>query len=130
MEIISTDEAPKAIGPYSQALVSNDFIFLSGQTPIDPVTGKLVEGSFGDMVHRVFRNLKAVLTRADCGFEDVVRVSVYLTDLSNFGAMNAIYAEYFGDHKPARSTIGVAELPLGAPVEIDMIARRERQATG
>jgi len=124
MEFISTEKAPKAIGPYSQAVVSGELVFLSGQTPIDPETGALVAGGFEDRVHRVFRNLEAVLESAGCGFSDVVRVSVYLTDMANFKAMNAIYAGYFGDHKPARSTIGVAELPLGAAVEIDMIARR------
>jgi 2-iminobutanoate/2-iminopropanoate deaminase len=122
MEYYSSSEAPKAIGPYSQAVRSGGFIYTSGQTPIDPSTGKLVEGDFDAMVRRVFENLRAVLKAAGSDFPRVIKATVFLTDLANFQRMNAIYAEVFGDHKPARSTIGVAQLPLGAPVEIELIA--------
>lgn len=125
MDIIATSGAPKAIGPYSQALRAGNLLFLSGQIPLDPATGNLVEGDFGAHTRRVFENLKAVLSEAGATFSNVVRATVYLTDLGNFQAMNAIYAEYFGDHKPARSTVGVASLPRGSAVEIDLIAMVE-----
>lgn len=122
MRIIATDQAPKAIGPYSQGITINDLVFTSGQVPLDPGTGELVEGPFEDQVHRVFRNLKAVLEEAGSGFDRVLKATVYLTDLDNFQTMNGIYAEYFGSHRPARTTIGVSQLPKGATVEIDLIA--------
>jgi 2-iminobutanoate/2-iminopropanoate deaminase len=123
MDYISTDNAPKAIGPYSQAVRSGNTLYASGQIPIDPATAKLVEGDFEAMARRVFENLKAVLSAGGATFSDVVRATVYLRDLSDFQKLNAIYAEYFGDHKPARSTVGVAQLPMNAPVEIDVIAQ-------
>lgn len=124
MEIVSTDSAPRAIGPYSQAIVHGRMIFTSGQIPLDPATGTLVEGGFDASARRVFDNLRAVLSAAGAGFGDVVKATVYLSDLSNFPALNAIYGQAFGEHRPARSTVGVAQLPMGAPVEIDLIAIR------
>jgi 2-iminobutanoate/2-iminopropanoate deaminase len=123
MEYCHTDRAPKAIGPYSQAVKQGSMVYTSGQVPLDPATGELVQGSFESMVRRVFDNLRAVLESAGAGFSDVVKATVYLTDLGDFQKLNEIYAEYFGDHKPARSTVGVAQLPKGARVEIDLIAQ-------
>ena len=122
MQIIATNEAPKAIGPYSQAIRSGNTLYTSGQIALDPATGNLVEGDFAAQAHRVFENLKAVLTAAGTGFKNVVKATVYLTDLANFATLNEIYASYFGDTKPARTTIGVAQLPKGGLVEIDLIA--------
>ena len=122
MDYIATNDAPKAIGPYSQAVRSGNLLFLSGQIPLDPATGELVQGDFPSQVRRVFDNLKAVLAAAGATFAHVTRATVYLTDLGNFQMLNGIYAEYFGEHKPARSTVGVASLPKGANVEIDLIA--------
>jgi len=122
MHYFSTEDAPKAIGPYSQAVRRGTTIYTSGQIPLDPATGKLAEGDFEVRARRVFKNLEAVLTAAGAGFEDVVKATVYLLDLADFQALNAIYAEYFGSHKPARSTVGVAQLPMNAPLEIDLVA--------
>ena len=122
MHYFATDDAPRAIGPYSQAVRRGTTIYTSGQIPLDPATGKLAEGDFDAKARRVFKNLEAVLAAAGAGFDDVVKATVYLSDLANFQALNAIYAEYFGSHKPARSTVGVAQLPMNAPVEIDLIA--------
>lgn len=122
MNYVATPSAPAAIGPYSQAVKANGLVFTSGQIALDPATGNLVEGSFEDQVHRVFRNLKAVLEEAGSGFDRVVKATVYVTDLGNFQTLNGIYAEYFGDHKPARTTIQASALPKGGAVEIDLIA--------
>lgn len=122
MQIIATSGAPKAIGPYSQAIRSGNLLFTSGQISLDPATGNLVEGDFDAHARRVFENLKAVLAEGGASFSSVVKATVYVTDLANFQALNAIYAEYFGDHKPARTTIQAAALPKGAPVEIDLVA--------
>jgi len=122
MEIIATNEAPKAIGPYSQAIRSGNTLYTSGQIALDPATGNLVDGDFAAQVHRVFENMKAVLAAGGSGFSNVVKATVYLTDLANFATLNEIYASYFGDTKPARSTVGVSQLPKGALVEIDLIA--------
>ncbi len=119
---ISTDKAPKAIGPYSQGISAAGFLFLSGQVPLDPKTGELVRGSVQEEVTRVLDNLKAVLEAAGSGLDRVVRTTVYLTDLQDFPAMNEVYARCFGSHRPARSTVQVAALPKGARVEIDAIA--------
>ena len=119
---ISTDRAPKAIGPYSQGIAASGFLFLSGQVPLDPVTGDLVQGTVREEVTRVMENLKAVLEAAGSGLDRVVRTTVFLTDLKDFAAMNEVYAGYFGAHRPARSTVQVAALPKGARVEIDAIA--------
>jgi reactive intermediate/imine deaminase len=119
---IHSDAAPRAIGPYSQAIRSGNTLYLSGQTPLDPATGEMVPGGIEAQATRVFENLKAVLAAADASFEDVVRVAIYMTDLGNFGAVNEVMKKYFSEPYPARSTIGVAALPRGAAVEIDMIA--------
>ena len=122
MDTIASADAPKAIGPYSQAIRAGNLLFTSGQIPLDPATGNLVEGDFEKQARRVFDNLRAVLTAAGATFSNVTRATVYLTDLGNFGTLNSIYGEYFGNHKPARTTVGVASLPKGATVEIDLIA--------
>lgn len=122
MEIIATDAAPKAIGPYSQAIKTGKILYTSGQIALDPATGNLVEGDFAAQAHRVFENLKAVLAAAGANFSSVAKATVYLTDLANFTTLNEIYAAYFGATKPARTTVGVAQLPKGGLVEIDLIA--------
>lgn len=122
MEIIATEDAPKAIGPYSQAVKANGLVFTSGQIPLDPASGELVTGNFEKEARRVFENLGAVLRAAGSDFSRVLRATVYVSDLANFQTLNTIYAEYFGDHKPARTTIQAAALPKGASVEIDLIA--------
>ena len=122
MERIATKDAPAAIGPYSQAIKSNGLVYTSGQIALDPASGNLVTGSFEAQARRVFENLQAVLRASGSDFSRVTKATVYLTDLGNFQALNAIYTEYFGDHKPARTTIGVKELPKGGLVEIDLIA--------
>jgi reactive intermediate/imine deaminase len=122
MDYIASNDAPKAIGPYSQAVRSGNLLFLSGQIALDPATGEVVAGDFTAQARRVFENLKAVLAAAGASFSNVTKATVYLTDLGNFQTLNGIYAEYFGDHKPARSTVGVASLPRGVAVEIDFIA--------
>ncbi len=118
--------APNAatVGPYSHAVWAGDLLLLSGQTPIDPATGTLLDGDVGAQTARCFANLFDVLTAAGLGPEDVVQVKVYLTDMADFPAMNAVYATQFTQPYPARTTIGVAALPLGAQVEIELIARR------
>jgi 2-iminobutanoate/2-iminopropanoate deaminase len=122
MNFIATEGAPKAIGPYSQAVSTGEWLFTSGQIPLDPATGKLVEGDFAVHARRVFENLRAVLEAAGASFSDVVKATVFLKSLSDFEVLNAIYAEYFGEHKPARSTVAVAQLPKDASVEIELIA--------
>jgi len=122
MDIIATDQAPKAIGPYSQAIRVGNILYTSGQIALDPATGSLVEGDFAAQARRVFENLKAVLAAGGTSFGNVVKATVYLTDLANFVTLNEIYASYFGDTKPARTTVGVAQLPKGGLVEIDLIA--------
>jgi len=119
---VKTGSAPGAIGPYSQAIAAGGFLFVSGQIPLDPGTGRLVEGGIGEQVGRVLENLKAVLQAGGAGMETVVRTTVYLTDLSEFPRMNEIYARYFGSDPPARTTVQVSALPKGARVEIDAIA--------
>ena len=122
LKSITSSAAPKAIGPYSQAVIAGNMLFLSGQIALDPASGNLIEGDFTAQVRRVLENLKAVLKEAGTDFGRVVKATVYLADLANFATMNSIYAEYFGGNKPARSTVGVAALPRGAAVEIDLIA--------
>jgi 2-iminobutanoate/2-iminopropanoate deaminase len=122
MDIIATSDAPKAIGPYSQAIKAGNVLYMSGQIALDPATGSLVEGDFAAQAGRVFENLMAVLAAAGTGFGSVVKATVYLTDLANFATLNEIYASYFGDTKPARTTVGVAQLPKGGLVEIDLVA--------
>jgi 2-iminobutanoate/2-iminopropanoate deaminase len=120
---ISTDQAPAAIGPYSQAVASGDFLFLSGQIPLDPKSGELVNGSIEDETRRVMDNLAAVLAAADVTCDDLVKTTIYLTDLSHFVRVNEVYAKYFSAVPPARATVQVAALPKGVRVEIDGIAR-------
>ena len=122
MDVVATEGAPKAIGPYAQAVKVNGVLYTSGQIALDPKTGNLVEGDFSAQARRVFENMKAVLKEAKTDFSHVTKATVYLTDLANFQTLNTIYAEYFGSHNPARSTVGVASLPRGAAVEIDLIA--------
>jgi 2-iminobutanoate/2-iminopropanoate deaminase len=120
-ETVHAAGAPQAAGPYSHAVVSNGLIFLSGQTPIDPATGALVEGSIGDQTRRCLDNLAIVAAAAGARLADAVRCGIYVTDISTFRDVNEAYGTYFEDDPPARSTIGVAALPLGAHVEIDAI---------
>lgn len=122
--IVATDKAPKAIGPYSQAVQVGNALYTSGQIPLDPATGELVAGDITAQARRVFENLRAVVEAAGASFNDVARVGIYLTDLGNFAAVNAVMAEYFQEPYPARSTIGVAALPRGAQVEVDLVLVR------
>jgi 2-iminobutanoate/2-iminopropanoate deaminase len=124
-KIIHTDHAPKAVGPYSQAIRAGDFIFTSGQIPLDPGSGELVQGGIKEQARQVMANLKAVLEAGGSDFSKVVKSTVFLDDLKNFGAFNEVYAEYFPGDRPARSTFQVAGLPLGAKIEIEMIAHVE-----
>lgn len=119
--IISTDQAPEAIGTYSQAVRVGDSVYLSGQIPLDPATMTLVDEDIRAQIHRVFRNLKAVAKAAGGGLGDVVKLNVFLTDLAHFGAVNEVMAEYFSEPYPARAAVGVAALPKGAQVEMDAI---------
>lgn len=121
-EATSTSQAPAAIGPYSQAIRAGDFLFVSGQIPLDPATGALVAGDVAAQTHRVLRNLGAILTAAGTSFDHVVKTTVYLADMSEFGAMNEVYASYFPAPAPARATIQAARLPRDVRVEIDLIA--------
>ena len=119
---ISTDKAPKAIGPYEQAIKVGEFVYTAGQIPIDPKTGTLVEGGISEQTRQVLENLKAVLEAAGSSLDQVVRATVFLKNMADFAAMNEVYTNYLGGAKPARSTVAVAELPRGALVEIDLIA--------
>lgn len=119
-----TSPTASAVGPYSHGIDADPMVFCSGQTPIDPATGKLAEGTVGDRTNQCFDNLFAVLEDAGLGSDDVVKVTVFLTDMNDFAAMNEVYASRFVEPYPARTTIGVASLPLGADIEIELIARR------
>lgn len=121
-QVVSTPDAPAAIGPYSQAIVANGLVFASGQLPLDPASGQLVEGDIGAMTHQVFANITAVLAAAGSSLAHVVKVTVFLADLADFAAMNAVYAEYFPASPPARSTVQVARLPRDARIEIEVVA--------
>jgi 2-iminobutanoate/2-iminopropanoate deaminase len=120
-ESVTAPGAPDAVGPYSHAVKTDGLLFLSGQTPLDPATGKLVEGSVGDQTRRCLENLQIVAGAAGASLDDAVRMGVYVTDMATFAEVNEAYATFFGDGPPARSTIGVAALPLGAQVEIDAV---------
>ena len=122
-EVVRTDRAPKAIGPYEQALRVDGWVFTSGQIPLDPKTGTMVEGGIGAQTRQVLDNLRAVLEAAGTSMSRVVKTTVYMTNLADFQKMNEIYAEYFPQDKPARSTVGVAALPRGAMIEIDVVAQ-------
>ena len=121
-EVIATKNAPQAIGPYSQAIRANGFIFLSGQIPVDPATQQLVEGDVAIQTERVLRNVEGVLEAAGSSLAKVVRSGVFLKSMNDFAAMNAVYARYFPNNAPARSTVEVARLPKDCLVEIDVIA--------
>lgn len=125
-QVVTTEKAPKAVGPYVQGVKGHGFLFTAGQVGLDPATGKLVEGGIEAQTRRVLENLKAVVEAAGSSFAQVVKTTVYLTDLAHFQAMNQVYATYFEETRPARSTIGVAQLPLGALVEIDLVALMEK----
>ena len=122
MKSISTDQAPAAIGPYSQAVIAQGFLYTSGQVALTPA-GDFLQGSAVEEAHQVFANLDALLAASGCQRSDVVRATVYLTDLGEFAAINEVYAAYFGDHRPARACVQVAALPKGAQVEIDFVAQ-------
>jgi 2-iminobutanoate/2-iminopropanoate deaminase len=121
-EVISTSEAPKAIGPYSQAIRANGLIFTSGQIPVDPTTQQLVESDIARQTEQVLRNVEAILKAAGSGMEKVVRCGVFLKDMNQFAAMNEVYGRFFTQNAPARSTVEVARLPKDVLVEIDVIA--------
>jgi 2-iminobutanoate/2-iminopropanoate deaminase len=123
-EVIHTDSAPRAIGPYSQAVATSGWVFVSGQIPLDPATGEIVRGSFAEQAKRVLANLDAILGAAGCERSSVVKVTVYLTDVGRFAEFNDVYAGFFGAHRPARAVVGVASLPRGAEVEIEALATR------
>jgi len=120
--IIRTDKAPAAVGPYSQAVEINNTLYVSGQIPVDPLSGKIKGEDITEQTKQVFRNIEAILAEAGYGFGDVVRSTCYLSDMKDFKAMNAVYAEYYRTDQPARAAFAVKELPLGVLVEIDAIA--------
>jgi 2-iminobutanoate/2-iminopropanoate deaminase len=122
-DVVTSDRIAPPVGPFSAAVRAGDFLFLSGQVAQDPRTGKLVDGGVEAQAVQVFRNVSAVLEAAGKGFDDVVRVGVYLRDMGDFKAMNAVYERHFARPYPARTVIGVAALPLGAAIEIDLVAR-------
>ena len=121
-QIISTERAPKAIGPYSQAVISNGVVYLSGQIPIDPATGQLVEGDIAAQTERVLENLRAVLEASGASMESVLKTTVFLKDMADFPKMNEVYGRHFASNPPARSTVQAAKLPRDVSVEIDAIA--------
>jgi 2-iminobutanoate/2-iminopropanoate deaminase len=122
LRAIAVENAPKAIGPYAQGIAAGAFLFTAGQVPLDPATMKLVSGTIGEETNRIFDNLTAILSGAGCGLNDVVKTTVFLTDMGSFAEMNGAYAARFGDHRPARSTVQVGALPAGARVEIEVVA--------
>lgn len=124
MKKINTAKAPAAVGPYSQAIDCGDLVFLSGAIPLVPETGLLAEGGIEAQAHQMFANIKAVLNEAGLDFSNVVKTTVFMTDLGNFAAFNAIYAEYFTEPYPARSCVEVSKLPKGVSVECELIAKR------
>jgi 2-iminobutanoate/2-iminopropanoate deaminase len=122
LDFVSTSRAPKAIGPYSQAVQVNGFLFTAGQVALDPEKGELVPGGIGEQTTRALENLRAILSAAGSDFSQVVKTTVFLVDMADFGPMNDVYSRVFGEHRPARSTVAVAALPRGARVEIEVIA--------
>lgn len=120
--VISTPLAPAAVGPYSQAIEANGTLYVSGQVPLDPATGAVVEGGIEEQADRVFKNIEAILAEAGYGLKDVVKATVLLDDIDNFGAVNGVYSTYFTEQQPARACYEVARLPLGVMVEIEVIA--------
>ena len=124
-KVIATTAAPGAIGPYSQAIEANGFVFASGQIPIDPATGAFVPGGVEEQAEQVLKNMKAVLAAADCTLSDVVKTTVFLTDMGDFAKVNAVYGKYFTDLCPARSAVQVGALPKGALIEMEAIAAKK-----
>jgi 2-iminobutanoate/2-iminopropanoate deaminase len=122
MQTVNTENAPAAIGPYSQAIVANGFVFTAGQVPFDPQTMQLVEGDIAAQTDQVMKNVTAILRQAGADLSTVVKTTVFLRDMNDFAAMNEVYARHFGDHKPARSTVQVARLPRDVGVEIEAVA--------
>lgn len=125
-KIISTENAPKAIGPYSQAIEINGMLFISGQIPINPATGKVIEGGIKEQTEQVLKNIEAVLKEANYGFSDVVKSTCLLDNMDNFAAMNEVYAKYYSENPPARAAYGVVKLPLGVMIEIETIAVKSK----
>ena len=124
-EIISTQKAPAAIGPYSQAVGTGNLVFCSGQVPLVPETGTLIEGGIKEQTQQVFKNIEAILAQASLTMADIVKTTVFLTDINDFADMNEVYAEYFEGNYPARSAVQVAALPKGAKIEIEVICAKE-----
>ncbi len=124
MQVVATDRAPRAIGPYSQAIVTGDYVFTAGQIALDPETMQLVEGGIAEQTDQVLKNLVAVLQTAGTDLSRVVKTTVFLVDMADFPAMNEVYQRHFGSHKPARSTVAVAQLPKSGRVEIEAVATK------
>jgi len=122
LEKVSTKKAPAAVGPYSQAMKAGDFVYVSGQLPMDPETGEMVTGTIQEQTRQSLKNAEAILEAAGTCLENVVKTTVFLQDMNDFADMNGVYAEFFTDHKPARAAVEVAKLPLEADVEIQMVA--------
>lgn len=122
LRIVATDKAPEAIGPYSQAVVVGNLVYTAGQIALDPETMKLVEGDVAVQTERVFKNLAAILEEAGTSLQRVVKTTVFLSDMAHFATMNEVYARHFGEHRPARSTVAAAGLPMGVDVEIEVVA--------
>jgi 2-iminobutanoate/2-iminopropanoate deaminase len=122
IETVATSGAPRAIGPYSQALRAGGFLFTAGQVGFDPATGELVDGGIGEQTRQVLQNIRAILEAGGSGLAQVVKTTVFLVDMADFATMNEVYADVFGTHRPARSTVAVAALPRGARVEIEAVA--------
>jgi len=121
-EIIATDKAPKAIGPYSQGVKAGGFVFFSGQIPLDPVSGEIIGTTSAEQAEQVMRNIAAVLNEAGLGFEDVIKTTIFMTDLADFASVNEVYGKCFAGSPPARSTVQISGLPRGAMVEIEVLA--------
>jgi 2-iminobutanoate/2-iminopropanoate deaminase len=122
VQVIATEKAPQAIGPYSQAITVNGFTFVSGQIPLDPASGKLLDGTIAEQTKQVLENISSILKAANLDLTKVVKTTVYLKDMADFEEMNKIYGQYFNSHKPARATVQVARLPKDVGIEIDAIA--------
>lgn len=125
-KVVYTEKAPKPIGPYSQAIIFGDFIFTSGQIPLDPKTNQIVQGDIKEQTRQVLENLKAVLEEAGATFDDVVKVTIYMKDLGEFAQMNEVYSQYFKNSPPARTTVEVSRLPRDVKIEIDLIAVKKQ----
>ena len=123
-KVITTSKAPDAVGPYSQAVAANGFLFISGQIPLVPGTGKIKEGGIKEQTRQVLKNIHAIIQEAGYKISDIVKTTVLLSNIKNFGDMNAVYAEFFGDEKPARAAYAVKDLPLGVTIEIEAIASK------